>query len=60
MSRVIASVCGLKSHDGVRMPTGRTPAMRSSVSAERICSSRSASTGSTELRSWIQPWMPIS
>ena len=60
MSRVMASVFGLKSHDGVRMPTGRTPVIFSSMSAERICRSRSASSGSTELRSWIQPWMPTS
>ncbi len=60
MSRVMASVCGEKSHDGVRMPTGRWPETFSSMSAERICRSRSEISGRIELRSWIQPWMPIS
>ena len=56
----MASVLGLKSHDGVRIPTARLPVIFSSVSAERSIRSRSASYGSTELSSWIQPWMPIS
>ena len=60
MSRVIASVCGEKSQDGVRMPTGRRPVTFSSMSAARICRSRSEASGRIELRSWIQPWMPIS
>ena len=45
MSRVMASVCGEKSHDGVRMPTGRWPEIFSSMSAERICRSRSDGLG---------------
>ena len=45
MSRVMASVCGEKSHDGVRMPTGRWPETFSSMSAERICRSRSVLLG---------------
>jgi hypothetical protein len=60
MSRLMRKVCWLKSHDGVRMPTGRTPVTFSSTSAARICRSRSTAGGSTELRSWIQPWMPTS
>jgi hypothetical protein len=55
ISQASASVWGLKSHDGVRMPTGRRPVRRSSVSALRSMRSRSAASGSTELRSWIQP-----
>src|ERR1017187_4621955 len=54
------SVLGLKSHDGVRNPTDRTPVIFSSVSAERLIRSHSASYGSTEFNSWIQPWTPIS
>ena len=54
------SVLGLKSQDGVLSPTARLPVIFSSVSAERSINSRSASNGSTELSSWIQPWMPIS
>jgi hypothetical protein len=42
------------------MPTGRTPEIRSSSSAARICRSRSSFGGSLLFSSWIQPWMPIS
>ena len=49
-----------KSQLAVRMPTGRTPATFSSVSAARNVSSRSAPGGRRVLASWIQEWMPIS
>jgi hypothetical protein len=37
----MASVLGLKSQDGVRIPTGLTPVIFSSTSAERNCKSLS-------------------
>jgi hypothetical protein len=46
MSRVAA----LKSHDGVRMPAGRAPLIRVSVSAARSVSERSVAAGSPEFR----------
>ena len=53
-------VCMLKSQLGVRMPTGRMPVISSSLSAARICRSRSSSGASALLSSWIQLWIATS
>jgi putative drug exporter of the RND superfamily len=59
-SLMIPSVAGLKSHDGVRIPTGRAPVLFSSTSALRSASSRSSADGRAAIRSWIQPCIPTS
>jgi hypothetical protein len=57
---MIDSVSTEKSQLAVRMPTGRTPLIFSSVSAARKVSSRSAPGGSVVFASCIHEWMPIS
>ena len=52
---MMSSVAAVKSHDGVRIPTGRAPVLFSSTSALRIASSRSSAGGRVAIRSWIQP-----
>ena len=42
---MMSRVAGLKSQDGVRMPAGRLPVIRVSVSAARSVSARSAAAG---------------
>ena len=57
---MMPKVLGEKSQLAVRIPTGRTPATFSSVSAARKVRSRSAPGGRRVFASWIQEWMPIS
>ena len=57
---MMAMVSSEKAHEAVRMPTGRVPAIFSSVSAARNVRSRSMPGGKVVLASWIQEWMPIS